>query len=168
MHSSSARLFSAVLWCSLCVGGNAPALALAPASTATITVMLISNPTPLFRPSPDQCYMQGPRSPLGLPQSGSKPRSGPEPGQTGPRSGPRFGIVTEPDRQYKFMFGGMAEPSEPVWTGSEPPNWKVGSLEIGDRRPESALLAQGVNQARSHHTSHSLAWASLGLWLALV
>ena len=62
----------------------------------------------------------------------------------------------------------MAEPSEPVWTGSEPPNRKVGSLEIGDQRPESALLAQGVNQAGSHHTSHSLAWASLGLRLALV
>jgi hypothetical protein len=51
---------------------------------------------------------------LGLLQSSSEPQSGPEPRQTRPRSSLRFGIVTELDLQYRFRFGGIAEPSKAI------------------------------------------------------
>ena len=96
---------------------------------------------------------------VGLPQSGSEPRSGPEPRRTGPRSGPRFGIVTEPDLQDRFRFGGMAEPSEAVRTGSEPPNRKVG-MGLSPRNRSQYCWLLGVNQAGSPHVTCCLGVAS--------
>ena len=93
---------------------------------------------------------------VGLPQSGSEPRSGPEPRRTGPRSGPRFGIVTKLDLQNSGVWPNLANLSGPG------PNRQTGKLAA--LRPETGVSTAGfwgVNRAGSPR--HHVPWLRLAL-----
>jgi len=55
-----------------------------------------------------------------MPQSGSEPRFGPKPFRTGPKSGPRFGIVPELNRKSSSRFGRGPNVVNPVRTEPDP------------------------------------------------
>ena len=55
-----------------------------------------------------------------MPQSGSEPRFGPEPLRTGPKSGPRFGIVPELNRKSGSGFGREPDVVNLVQTEPDP------------------------------------------------